>query len=71
MGQILVLKQILVNHFLKCIEKYKRLYLDIDYVKKEYAKTLGGKWGDEKKKWYKTQLFGFAVGVITCIFLIK
>ena len=36
----------------KCIEKYKRLYLDIDYDKKDYVKTLGGKWDDEKKKWY-------------------
>ena len=36
----------------KCIEKYRRVYLEIDYDKKEYVKSLDGKWDSDLKQWY-------------------
>ncbi len=33
-------------------EKKNRIYLNVPYVNKEHAKTLGTRWDPQKKKWY-------------------
>jgi len=36
----------------RCIEKYRRVYFNADYEKRDYIKSLGGKWDSDEKKWY-------------------
>ena len=33
-------------------DKKNRLYLNVPFVKKNYAKKLGARWDPQKKKWY-------------------
>ncbi len=34
------------------MEKYKRVYFNADYEKRDYIKSLGDKWDSDETKWY-------------------